>query len=314
MSMRSKENSPHNSRVGSVGSAPLSGCACGALDACAAELESTRRELERREKYLEDFRSGVFRMITDLDRSETELKGALQKLGETRLQLVQSSKLTALGELSASLVHEISQPLTVIKGLSRGLLLDEARSEHNQKISLIMEAAKKMEALVSHLKTFSRAETPAFEPIDINSVIKESFLLLGELLRGNAIDIRLSLGQAPVINGNTSRLEQVIINLVTNAKDAMPSGGALTITTSTVAEGGRESALIVIKDTGPGIDPEIAERIFDPFFTTKGAGKGTGLGLSITSGIIREHLGSIRVENGPEGGAAFQITIPALGR
>ncbi|OGP18782.1 MAG: hypothetical protein A2054_05520 [Deltaproteobacteria bacterium GWA2_55_10] len=277
----------------------------------SSELKSSNGRLEERERYLADFREGVFRMLTDLDRSESELKGALVKLGETQMQLIQSSKMTALGELAASLAHEVSQPLTVVMGLSQGALrtIEEGTQEH-RKMHLISEAAKKMEAVVKHLRVFARVEPPELKAIDLNQVVRDAFLILGEMLHSNSIEIIMEPGQVPRVLGNPNRLEQVIINLVTNARDAMPEGGALTVRTGTIEIKGSRFAELTIRDTGTGIPEGILDRIFDPFVTTKEAGKGTGLGLSITSGIIKEHRGEIRVST-DEGGTAFHIIIPA---
>lgn len=278
----------------------------------SSELQAAGSSLASRERYLADFREGVFRMLTDLDRSESELKGALQKLGETQMQLVQSSKMTALGELAASLAHEVSQPLTVVRGLSQGVLrsLEEGTQEY-EKMTLISEAAKKMEAVVKHLRVFARIEPPEMRTMDLNQVVRDSFLILREMLHSHLIETVMELREVPRVLGNPNRLEQAIINLVTNARDAMPEGGVLTVSTGAIEDGCRKSAELIIRDTGSGIPANIVERIFDPFITTKEAGKGTGLGLSITSGIIKEHRGEIRVSTGTSG-TAFHVIIPAL--
>ncbi len=280
--------------------------------ALAVELKAARERLAARERYIEDFRTGVFRMITDLDRSESELKGALERLGETRMQLVQSSKMTALGELAAGLAHEVSQPLTVIKGLSLGTLRSLPQdSPSYEKLHLIAEAARRMESIVRHLRAFTRSEPPAMKPVNLNSVARDSFLMLREMLRSHSIETSIELAEVPSISGDPNRLEQVIINLVTNAKDAMPKGGALKISTGTVDAQGKKYARLTVEDTGEGVPAELIGRIFDPFVTTKEAGKGTGLGLSIAGGIIKEHRGEIKVESERGRGTAFTVTIPS---
>lgn len=277
------------------------------------ELALKQEELERREKYIECFREGVLRMITDLDRSETELKGTLRNLQETQVQLVQSSKMTALGELSASLVHEISQPLTVIRGLTHGMLRAmKDSSEWHDKVRLIADAAARMEKIVKHLRTFSRSEPPVLSPVDINSVVKDAFLILNEHLLSHSIETILDLAPVPLALGNPNRLEQVVINLVTNARDAMPQGGVLTVSTKEEKNNGNPFIRLMVKDSGCGIPDNIVGKVFDPFFTTKETGKGTGLGLSISLGIVREHKGEIRVESVKGFGSAFHVIIPAL--
>lgn len=278
-----------------------------------AELAAKAAELEKREEYIECFREGVFRMITDLDRSETELKRTLKNLRETQVQLVQSSKMKALGELAASLVHEISQPLTVIRGLTHGMLRAmEEDSKWRDKMRLIGDAASRMEKIVKHLKSFSRAEPPVFSPVDLNSVVKDSFLILNEHLLSHSIETLLDLAPVPFAMGNPNRLEQVVINLVTNAREAMPDGGVITVSTRADTVGGRSFVRLMVKDSGVGIPEEVIDRVFDPFFTTKETGKGTGLGLSISLSIVREHKGEIRVESLKGQGTTFHVLLPAI--
>lgn len=278
-----------------------------------SELVSARERLLKRERYLEDFRDGVFMMLKDLDNNETELKEAYRELESTHLQLIQSSKMTLLGELSAGLAHELNQPLTVIKGLSQSIMKGmEGTSPLYDRIKLITDASMKMEAIIKHLNIFSRQEPPALLPVDLNSVIKDAFMMASEMLLTHSIETVMDLEEVPAVPGSANRLEQVIINLITNAKDAMPGGGVLNISTRAVEQGGRRFSRIEIRDSGAGIPQEIASRVFDPFFTTKKAGKGTGLGLSISCGIIEEHNGRITVESGRGKGAVFHITLPAL--
>ncbi|MBI5642086.1 MAG: hypothetical protein HY954_01275 [Deltaproteobacteria bacterium] len=277
------------------------------------ELESTKEELAKRVTYLEDFRAGVFHMIRDLDRNERELEDTCRKLKDTQDQLIQSSKMTALGELAAGLAHEINQPLTIIKGLSQNLIKNcERQSPLYEKLQLITESSRRMESVINHLRAFSRLETQEFKPIEINSIINGSFAILKEVLKGDSIALKTTLSPLPLVLGSANRLEQVLINLVTNARDAMPGGGVIEITTGQKEANGRKLAFISFHDTGPGIPKEAIEKIFDPFFTTKSASKGTGLGLYICRGIIKEHQGDITVESAPGQGATFQITIPSL--
>ncbi len=273
----------------------------------------TKEELSRRVSYLEDFREGVFQMLRDLDESERELEEACLKLKETQNQLIQSAKMNALGELAADIAHEINQPLTVIKGLSNNLLRETApETPRYEKIKLIADSARKMEAVIKHLKVFSRMDAEGLHPVDLDSVIREAFAMVAEGLKNHSIEVKMNLSPLPLVSGSANRLEQVIINLVNNAKDAMDGGGMLEVDTNTVEAGGRKFASIRLRDTGCGISKEIIGRVFDPFFTTKEAGKGTGLGLSISYGMIKEHKGDIVVESAPGKGTTFLITIPAI--
>jgi len=278
----------------------------------AAKLKSARDELARRTTYIEDFREGVFRMLKDLDNNEQELEEVYRKLTETQEQLMQSSKLSALGELAAGIAHELKQPLTVIKGLSQSLLrgMDETCTEY-EKVKLIVDASTKMEFVIKHLKVFSRTDEDDMAPVDINAVIKDASIIVKELLVSHSVVINLDLGAIPLVMGTPNRLEQVIINLVTNAKDAMPDGGALDISTRTIKRDGRKFAKIDFRDNGCGMDEETRRRVFEPFFTTKPVDRGTGLGLSISARIVKDHHGEMTVESTPGKGTVFTITIPA---
>lgn len=283
--------------------------------AAAGELKAAKEELNRRNAYLDDFREGVLRMLRDLDSSEKELGDAYEKLKDTQAQLIQSSKMTALGELAAGVAHELNQPLTVIKGLAENLLRTiGAQSPQYEKMKLIVEASKKMDLVIRHLRIFSRSDPPSLSPVDLNKVIKDAFVIVNDLLLTHSIEVNLNLSTLPLVLGSSNRLEQVVINLVTNAKDAMPCGGVLEISTRTIETRGIMFARMTFHDRGSGIPEEIIGRIFDPFFTTKEPGKGTGLGLSISYGIIKEHNGDISVESRPGKGTTFHITIPAINR
>lgn len=277
------------------------------------ELRSVKDELKRRADYQEDFREGVFHMLRDLDSSERELETAYEKLKETQAQLIQSSKMTALGELAAGVAHELSQPLTVVKGLSHNILRDfDASSAPYDKLRLIAEASGKMELVIRHLKIFSRTDGPALTPVDLNRVIKDAFVIAKEVLANSSIKVKMSLSEVPPVLGSPNRLEQVVINLVTNARDAMQEGGTLEISTGMVERGRARLVRMSFRDSGCGIPKNLIGRIFDPFFTTKEIGKGTGLGLSISYGIIKEHHGEITVESEQCKGTVFHVTLPPL--
>lgn len=275
----------------------------------------TKTEFQRRIALLEEFRDGVLAVLSDMEDMEKELDEAGRKLKDTEAQLIQSNKMTSLGELAAGVVHELNQPLTVIIGLAQNLIKDaETEGIRAKKLKLIDCAAKRMDVIIRHLRAFSRAEDESaeFEPIDLNDVIKNSTMLTEDMLVGNSIALRQSLGAIPLVNGSPNKLEQVVINLVTNAVDAMGAGGSVEIRTEPHIAGGLSCVRLIVEDSGPGIPADVLGRIFDPFFTTKGPGKGMGLGLSISYGIIKEHRGEIIAANRPEGGASFCITLPAM--
>lgn len=285
----------------------------GQADALRGASGILKEDLGWRIRFLEDFMETVTQIINGIDRSETELEDTLRRLCETQNQLIQSMKLTLLGELAAALAHELNQPLTVIKGLSQNLLKSSVDgSPVHEKMRLVAESAKKMECVINHLRVFSRREGPEMNPVDLNQVVRDAFFMLRELLGKHSIEVELELPCLPKVAGSANRLEQVIVNLVANAKDAMPDGGKLKITTSVVEENGQRAVRVSIRDSGAGMPPEILSKAFEPFFTTKEAGKGTGLGLYICSGIVKEHNGSLSVESSAGKGTAFHITIPVM--
>ena len=214
-----------------------------------------------------------------------------------------------MGTLSAGVAHELNQPVAIVRGLSQQLRRDPDLSpEVQEDLALIEGQTSRMMKIIKHLRTFCR--TGGYEPVqvDINQVIYDCFILIDAQLKSHDITVELDLcKEAPSVMGDANELEQVFINLLTNARDALESRQDARLTIRSRTEQGQ--CLIEFSDNGPGIPAKIADHIFDPFFTTKEAGKGTGLGLSISHGIIEKHQGSITTRN--EGGAVFLITLPS---
>jgi signal transduction histidine kinase len=185
-------------------------------------------------------------------------------------------------------------------------------SLESEKLKLIDRAARRMESVIKHLRVFARADESALSAVNLNRVIEDAFIMVKQFLkRYPAVEASLDLKTLPPVTGSAGRLEQVFINLITNAKDAMPEGGVITISTGCVRKGARKYVIATFRDTGTGIPEEFGDRIFDPFFTTKQPGKGTGLGLSISRDIIKDHGGELRVLSTGREGTAFEITLPA---
>ncbi len=227
---------------------------------------------------------------------------------ELERRLVQADKLSSIGLLAAGVAHEVNTPLAVISTYAQ--LLAKQVSGDDQKSRLLEKIAKqtfRASEIVNSLLNFSRTSTAEFEDVDLNRVVLDTVSLVGHQLENSSVKVHLNLEHhlAP-IKGNAGKLQQVFLNLVLNARDAMNGGGSLTITTKS----GEESARIEVADTGQGIPPEHLSRIYDPFFTTKAARKGTGLGLSVTYGIVREHGGSIEVQSESGAGTLFHLELP----
>ena len=229
---------------------------------------------------------------------------------ELEQRLVQADKLSSIGLLAAGVAHEVNTPLAVISTYAQMLAKQVAEdSAKSQILDKIAKQTFRASEIVNSLLNFSRTSTTAFGPVNLNKVIQETLSLLDHQLQKAGVIIRADYSaDAPVIQGNAGKLQQVFLNLFLNARDAMPSGGRLEI--HTWLEGSR--AQVEVADSGAGIAPEHLHRIYDPFFTTKAARKGTGLGLSVSYGIIQEHDGSIEVSNRPAGGARFHIAFPLL--
>jgi two-component system NtrC family sensor kinase len=227
-------------------------------------------------------------------------------------QLSQADKLSSIGLLAAGVAHEVNTPLAVISSyaqmLSKQLRGDEKNSALLEKITRQTFRASE---IVNNLLNFSRTSGTEFSDVDLNKVISDTLALLEHQFKTARIQVIDELAPGlPMIHGNPGRLQQVFLNLFLNARDAMPRGGTLTVTT---ANGNGVS--VTVRDTGSGIAHEHIQRIYDPFFTTKtvsreGQGKGTGLGLSVTYGIIQEHAGKIRVESRQGTGTTFFLDFP----
>jgi C4-dicarboxylate-specific signal transduction histidine kinase len=264
---------------------------------------------------LERSRKAMIHIMDDLRETTEEMQRREQELRDKQEQLVQAGKLATLGELTTGVAHELNNPLNNI-GLFVGNALDliQLGTADPERISgeldNAMHQVRKASEIISHLRTFGRAAPVSREPVLINDVIMRALSLMQEQFRLRQIDLNLKLcDDNPLVLGNAIQLEQVLINLLTNARDAVSLSAVRTISIECVVDA--PFVELVISDTGEGIPEGLEQRIFDPFFTTKEVGKGTGLGLSITYGIIKEHHGTITVAKTPPGtGATFVIQLP----
>ena len=263
---------------------------------------------------LGDSRKAMIHIMGDLRETTQEMERREQELRDKQEQLVQAGKLATLGELTTGVAHELNNPLNNI-GLFVGNAIDQIKlgeSERDHTVGELekaMEQVRKATAIITHLRTFGRAAPVSVEPVDVDEVIERSLLLVQEQLRLRGIEVELELTpEELVVLGSPIQLEQVFINLLTNARDALADAPRKTIKISSSRD---ESWIrITFADTGPGIPAELQPRIFDPFFTTKEVGTGTGLGLSITYSILKEYGGDIHVSSTPGKGAAFTIELP----
>jgi PAS domain S-box-containing protein len=225
-------------------------------------------------------------------------------------QLQQREKLSSIGLLAAGVAHEVNTPLTGVSSYTQMLL--GMLSETDPKHALLLKVRRQAERatnIVNNLLNFSRTgDATEFSELDVSRVLDDTLQLLEPQLRGNQIEIVRGYDpESPLVIGNSGKLQQVFTNLLLNARDALPAGGSIRISTIPSDD---HSLMIEVSDSGTGIAPEDVAKIYDPFYTTKGVGRGTGLGLAVSYGIVQEHSGHISVESTPGHGTIFRITLP----
>jgi PAS domain S-box-containing protein len=241
-------------------------------------------------------------------------------------QLMHSQKMESVGSLAGGIAHNFNNILTAILGYSELLLeFSDLDDTSKQRVRNIESAARKAGVMVSKLLSFARRESHEVLPLNLNDIVNDSVKLFEGVL-DKRIGLKVSLNDSiPFIEGDPNQLEQVMMNLMVNARDAMPDGGLITIQTG-VIEASNENIhlpvniargkyiVLTISDTGNGILPNIIDRIFDPFFTTKEKGKGTGLGLATVYGIVKDHKGYFTVQSKVGQGTSFDIYLPAAAK
>jgi len=249
------------------------------------------------------------RLYAETVQRNKELADANSRLQATQAQLVQSEKLAAVGQLTAGIVHDVKNPLAVIKGLAEELreepgLVEPVRAQ----LSVIRDNAARANTIVTDLLKFARQSSPEMTELDMRQSVEAAVRLTEYLARKGNVKVVVDLpSRAAVGVYDPQQIEQVLINLIQNAVQAMPGGGTLRVNLSLAAG----VMAIAIADTGIGIPPENLTRIFDPFFTTKPEGEGTGLGLSVSYGIVSRHGGKIGLESKVGQGSTFTILLPA---
>lgn len=241
-----------------------------------------------------------------------ELRRERDELRRMNEALVHTEKLAALGELAGGIAHELNQPLTVLRALA-SILRARKAPPTKEEIELIGNAAARMSRIVDGVRTFARQGDLRLQPTDPRAPLEDAMQLVVAAVVPTGVVLETEIeDELPAISADRERLSQVLVNLLTNALDAVVpdprrSVAARVLVRVSVHE---EHVVYRVTDTGPGIAPEVRDRLFQPFFTTKERGKGTGLGLSVSLGIVREHGGSIAYEAAPSGGASFVVRIP----
>ena len=290
------------------------------------ELEALRKngEVFPIELVLSSFTLGGVINFTGMIRDITERKKAEREKEVIQSQLNQSQKMEAIGRLAGGIAHDFNNILTAIRGNAElGIeMVDKAnpaRARMNEIILSVLHASK----LTRQLLLFGKGHAFELLPLNVNRVIENLLVMISRIIGDNIVISREFSSDLWTIRADEGNIEQVVMNLAVNARDAMPQGGTLTIRTENVALDERKCVgipgaqpgnyvCLAVRDTGYGMDSDIIEHIFEPFFTTKELGKGVGLGLAVVYGIVRSHNGCIKVESLPGRGTEFRIYLPAM--
>jgi two-component system NtrC family sensor kinase len=278
------------------------------FDAMLVLLQERNRQISEWAERLED---KVQERTAELEKKNQELQQTIRLLRETRQQLVVAEKLAALGELTAGVAHEINNPTAVMLGNLDLLVeeLGEAARPVQAEIDLIIEQIYRIKKIIDGLLQYARQDqySGEAERIDVNEIVRRTLPLVRHLRKKRDFEIELKLDTVPLVEFNAHELQQVLVNLVTNAVHALPeTGGRIVITTE---EWERKGCVIHVQDNGSGIEPGQIDRLFNPFFTTRREGEGTGLGLSVSYGLVRHYGGNITVRSRLGEGSCFSVWL-----
>ena len=244
------------------------------------------------------------------NRMMNELEAAMEREELQRAQLAHTEKMAAVGTLAAGVAHEVNNPLSgVLASIENMRDNPDDEEMRNRYLQLIADGLKRIERTVANLLNFARPREIKLEPTSVNHNLQHVVELVGYQLRAAGVEVEMDLDPGPaVVEADHFQMEQLFLNLVLNALDAMKGGGMLYLRTR--VRGGRMIA--EVRDTGHGISAEIRDRIFDPFFTTREVGEGTGLGLAVTGSIVAAHGGTIEVESSVGRGTTFRVIMTAM--
>jgi signal transduction histidine kinase len=253
------------------------------LERLAAELTVSKRELEN-----------------DFDTQRTQLTRTTQRAQA-------AEQLASVGTLVAGLAHEIGTPMGVIQGHAKLLEKSVEGDQARRRLGIIREQIGRISKIIQSLLNMARPRPAVLRPVELVSVLETSLSFLTEKLRRHGVKLSVELSPTRAVIGDAERLQQLCLNLILNAVDAMPEGGDLRVELGPSERGG---VCLEVGDSGVGISPHDVEHIFDPFFTTKPAGRGSGLGLMVADSIVRDHGGTIEVESTEGAGTTFRVNLP----
>ncbi|MDW9585393.1 two-component sensor histidine kinase [Sinorhizobium meliloti] len=273
--------------------------------------EQAQEELERR---VEERTADLARVNSQIEAEIAERRLTEQQLRQTQADLIQAGKLAGLGQMSAALSHEFNQPLAAAKTYadSAALLIERGRTaEASDNIRRISGLIDRMASISRHLRNFARKPNEKLGPVRLDEVVRDTLEIVEMRLKAAGAEMDIDIGDELAVLAGSVRLQQVLVNVISNAADAVEGLDDRKLSVRAWREGGR--AVLTVRDRGAGVAPAVAQRIFDPFYTTKGVGRGLGLGLSISYNIIKDFGGSLTVSNHSEGGAVFRIELALAG-
>ena len=291
-------------RIGDVGSRDEIGQVAGHLDNLLDQLQDRDRDL----------RAWADELNSRVEERTAELREANEKLEATYRQLVMSEKLAAIGEITAGVAHEVNNPVAVIQGNVDVIreTLGQAAAPVQTELGLIDRQVARISAIVGKLLQFARPGeySGQHETVILAPLIEDCLVLVDHVLNRTEIKVETELENAPPVRIEAGEMQQVVINLITNAAQAMGQSGILRLVVGPERREGVDGTCLIVSDTGPGLPPEKLASVFDPFFTTK-LGEGTGLGLSISQTLVQRTGGLITARNRSSGGAEFRVWLPA---
>lgn len=283
------------------------------LKQCEVDLEDARNLSSAREKLLLANLSELKEVHRALNEKIEQIKERDARIRGFDEILTRANRLSSLGELAASIAHEIKNPLVSIEGFAKRILRSKDSNKIHQYAQFIEREADRLSKVLTRLLDFSRMSEPVREPLDLNETVDDTVLFLEHhLTRFRNINLTVKKSKKiPPVQADKIHVQQALINIVMNGAQAMSEGGPLVIETGTDRT---DYAWIAVTDKGPGIEPDAVKRIFEPFFTSKPKGQGTGLGLPLSKRLIEANGGRIQVKSILGEGATFELLLPIAGK
>jgi signal transduction histidine kinase len=281
------------------------------LETVARSDQENRELVNRLSRFNEELETRVAAATADIAAKNRELQRINEQLWHVQKQLGRAERLAALGQMTAEIAHELGTPLNSVLGYTQLLKKEVTSRDGREKLAIIESQVRVMSQAIRNALDRTRTPTLERQPVAVAPLIEDTLLLLDPMLRAKGITVTCDLGAAPsTIAADPRGLQQILLNVLTNAVDALDEGGQIVVHAEAVTDNGGPPGLVLrVSDNGKGIAAEDMARVFQPFFTTKGVGRGTGLGLTISQDIARAHDGAVRMESRCGEGTTVEITI-----